>query len=65
VNTAFFRCCRPPQPSTLGAVIEEDIAMNQFTAFGIDAVAAEVAYRRSLLAVSTPRRPRRPRRAVR
>jgi hypothetical protein len=39
--------------------------MNQFSALGTQAVAAEVEYRRIVLAVSTPRRPRRARRAVR
>jgi hypothetical protein len=39
--------------------------MNQFTALGTEAVAAEIAYRRTVLAVSTPRRSRRARRAVR
>ena len=39
--------------------------MNQFTAFGTQAVTAELEYRRTLLAVSAPRRPRRVRRAVR
>jgi hypothetical protein len=39
--------------------------MNQFTAFGTDAVTAEVEYRRAVLTVSSPRRVRRARKATR
>jgi hypothetical protein len=39
--------------------------MNTFSALGQEAIAAEVEYRRRMIAVSTPRRLRRSRRAAR
>ena len=39
--------------------------MNQFTAFGTDAVTAEVEYRRAVLSVGSVRRVRRTRKATR
>jgi hypothetical protein len=59
VNKGFFRCSEAPQARNVDVVIERGTIMNSFSALSLDALAAELDYRRGLLAPATSRRLRR------